>query len=148
MHARLHAAAASHAGSMIDSCPRRRLGYIICPLGNVPPPFQIDFEDDLISTDALVSAVEDAGFEARLLEVTRRRGGDQGPGARDVDGGSFGAARPPQVVRLAVGGMTCAACSGAVERALAAVPGVARAGVALAEGEAEVSSVGSGAARG
>lgn len=37
-----------------------------------------------------------------------------------------------------IGGMTCAACSGAVERALAAVEGVVQAGVVLAEGEAEV----------
>ena len=44
-------------------------------------------------------------------------------------------ARP---IRLAIDGMTCAACAGRVERALAAVPGVDRAEVNLALERAEV----------
>jgi Cu+-exporting ATPase len=43
-----------------------------------------------------------------------------------------------QIARLGITGMTCAACSGSVERALQAMPGVTRVGVSLPTGEAEV----------
>jgi len=43
-----------------------------------------------------------------------------------------------QVARLHVSGMTCAACSGAVEKGLLGLPGVQHAAVALTQGEAEV----------
>lgn len=49
-----------------------------------------------------------------------------------------GAFRGPQALRMRVTGMVCAACSGAVEGALKAQPGVSRAAVALASGEVEV----------
>ena len=42
------------------------------------------------------------------------------------------AAAPQPTVRLDIGGMTCASCSGRVERALGKVPGVASATVNLA----------------
>ncbi|MTH62676.1 heavy metal translocating P-type ATPase [Paracoccus shanxieyensis] len=45
----------------------------------------------------------------------------------------------PQETRLEVGGMSCASCSGRVEKALAAVPGVQQAAVNLATGTATVS---------
>ncbi len=45
---------------------------------------------------------------------------------------------PPQVAKLRVAGMTCAACSGAVEAALKALPGVQSASVSLAQGDVEV----------
>jgi len=44
----------------------------------------------------------------------------------------------PAPIRLGIEGMTCAACTGRVERALAAVPGVAGASVNLITGKAEV----------
>lgn len=44
----------------------------------------------------------------------------------------------PQVIRLRVGGMTCAACVGGVEKALTSVPGVLSARVALMSGTAAV----------
>ncbi len=43
-----------------------------------------------------------------------------------------------QIARISVKGMTCAACSGAVERALLAINGVVRASVSLTQGVAEV----------
>jgi len=107
---------------------------------------QVEFDQSMIRPEALVSAVEDMGFDARLLEVTQPHRSATGSGANA--NGSGGRAAAPQVVRLAVGGMTCAACSGGVERALAAVPGVQRVGVALTEGEAEVRVRGCGAAVG
>jgi copper chaperone CopZ len=100
---------------------------------------EVDFDPAVTPAEALVAAAEDAGFDASLLEVARAPGAGGGAangGAPRRGGGGGGPV--PRVARLAVGGMTCAACSGAVERALGAVPGVERAGVALAQGEAEV----------
>ncbi|MGD9918349.1 MAG: heavy metal translocating P-type ATPase [Paenirhodobacter sp.] len=62
-----------------------------------------------LDRDALVKAVEAAGYDVR-----------------------------PQTVALEVGGMTCASCVGRVERALAAVPGVTGASVNLATERAQV----------
>lgn len=45
---------------------------------------------------------------------------------------------PPGAARLAIRGMTCAACSGAVEAALRALPGVTEASVNLLAGQAAV----------
>ena len=53
-----------------------------------------------------------------------------------------GSAVPPQRFELAIGGMTCATCAGRVERALAGIPGVARAEVNLATERATVAGVG------
>ena len=64
----------------------------------------------------LVEAVEDAGFEARLVGQ-----GDKG------------------TLQLRVGGMTCGSCSAAVEKALQAAPGVLSASVNLLAGTALVS---------
>ncbi|GBF98396.1 copper-transporting ATPase-like, partial [Raphidocelis subcapitata] len=90
---------------------------------------EVNFDAAVTRPDALVTAVEDAGFDGKLLDLS-----GPAPGAA---GAAHGGAAP-LVARLAVGGMTCAACSGAVERALAALPGVESAGVALAQGQAEV----------
>jgi Cu+-exporting ATPase len=47
----------------------------------------------------------------------------------------------PARIRLAIGGMTCAACAARVEQALAAVPGVVSARVNLADGLARVTAL-------
>ncbi|KAF5841526.1 hypothetical protein DUNSADRAFT_12454 [Dunaliella salina] len=66
--------------------------------------------------NALVSAVEDAGFEAKLI--------DRGQGQ--------------ETVKLKVGGMTCAACLSSVESAVRRLPGVLRVSASLMGGTAEV----------
>ena len=43
-----------------------------------------------------------------------------------------------QVMRLSVLGMTCAVCSGAVEKAIRSLPGVTKATVSLTQAVAEV----------
>lgn len=68
-----------------------------------------------VTPDALVSAVEDMGFEAHLIATAGR-----------------------EEAVLAVSGMTCGACSGAVESALRAVPGVSAADVSVVTGKAQV----------
>ncbi|GFR44217.1 hypothetical protein Agub_g5405, partial [Astrephomene gubernaculifera] len=80
---------------------------------------EVHFDESSISPEALVALVEDAGFDGALVSVRRPR-------------------HQMEVLRLRVSGMVCSACSGAVEAALREVPGVTRAGVALASGEAEV----------
>lgn len=58
-----------------------------------------------VDADAVVRAVEDAGFEAQLLKAKPAR-----------------ATRTE--ARLSVEGMTCASCSGSVQQALEALDGV------------------------
>jgi copper ion binding protein len=81
---------------------------------------EVAFDPLLASELALVSAVEDAGFEARCASVGR----GWGPEA--------------DLATLRVGGMTCSSCSRAVEEALRARPGVLHAAVNLLGGTAEV----------
>lgn len=84
---------------------------------------EVAFSPAQLSTQQLVGAVEDAGFEAAVL-----------------------AARESNVQLLAVGGMTCSSCSAAVEAALARSPGVLHAAVNLVAGVAEVRAGGLGGA--
>eukprot|EP00878_Enallax_costatus_P015659 GHUV01016404.1.p1 GENE.GHUV01016404.1~~GHUV01016404.1.p1 ORF type:complete len:317 (+),score=102.19 GHUV01016404.1:266-1216(+) len=86
---------------------------------------EVQYNAAVASTDYLVNAVDDCGFDCKLLSV------------HSLDDQAEQEQRP-QVARLAVTGMTCAACSGSVERGLLALPGVTHAAVALTQGEAEV----------
>jgi Cu+-exporting ATPase len=72
----------------------------------------------LVTPAALVSAVEDMGFDASLIATAGQ-----------------------EEAVLAVSGMTCGACSGSVESALRAVPGVSAADVSVITGKAQVSTV-------
>ena len=72
-----------------------------------------------VDAEAVVRAVEDAGFEAQPLKAKPAR-----------------AARTE--ARLSVEGMTCASCSGSVQQALEAIDGVLDAKVALLSHEAKV----------
>ncbi|KAJ9512813.1 hypothetical protein QJQ45_029040, partial [Haematococcus lacustris] len=79
---------------------------------------QVQYDPGMVQQAMLVTVVEDAGFEAQLAKV----------------------AEPEQQehLKLSVQGMTCSACSSAVEGALAKLPGVSRAAVSLLSGSAEV----------
>ncbi|VWB58880.1 heavy metal translocating P-type ATPase [Burkholderia latens] len=79
-----------------------------------------------VSAPQLAAAVQQAGYGATPVAPT--------PPAAD-------APTPPAAstgLELDIGGMTCASCAGRVEKALAAVPGVARASVNLATERASV----------
>ena len=68
--------------------------------------------DAAVAADAAVlSAVEDAGFDASLLS------------AEDAPPPRAAAGAPPAKLTLVVEGMTCGACSSAVEKALRGVHG-------------------------
>ncbi|CAE8581821.1 unnamed protein product [Polarella glacialis] len=82
----------------------------------------VTFDASKVSAEELRTEVEDIGFDATIL--------------------SFEEDHPPrQLARaeLRVQGMTCGACSGAVERALRAQPGVEEANVSLLRESATVS---------
>eukprot|EP00198_Chlamydomonas_reinhardtii_P009930 XP_001699267.1 heavy metal transporting ATPase [Chlamydomonas reinhardtii] len=81
---------------------------------------EVHYDEAAVGPEALVGAVEDAGFEGGLISVRQPK-----PAALEA-------------LRMRVSGMVCAACSTAVENALLSCSGVSRAAVALASGEVEV----------
>ncbi|HDR9800850.1 TPA: copper-translocating P-type ATPase [Burkholderia cenocepacia] len=83
----------------------------------------VDASDD-VSAAQLVDAVKQAGYGATPTTAAP----PATPASADVE--------------LDIGGMTCASCAGRVEKALAAVPGVARATVNLATERASVHGAG------
>jgi len=80
---------------------------------------EVTYFPQTVTPEQIAEEVEDTGFDAEVLEVA-----------------------VPQdeikVVRIEVQGMTCSACTSAVERALQSLDGVMRASVSLALCEAEV----------
>ncbi|OXI29358.1 heavy metal translocating P-type ATPase [Burkholderia sp. AU16741] len=91
---------------------------------------------NLATERATVDASNDVSA-AQLVEAVKQAG----------YGATSAAAAPPATaaatdVELDIGGMTCASCAGRVEKALAAVPGVARATVNLATERASVHGAG------
>ena len=80
---------------------------------------EVTYDASTLSPDDLVAAVGAAGFTAALSSVER-------------------ALPSAETVRLRVTGMSCASCSSAVEKALAALPGVARASASAALDRADV----------
>ncbi|WP_321957687.1 heavy metal translocating P-type ATPase [Burkholderia cenocepacia] len=82
-----------------------------------------------VSAAQLADAVKQAGYGATPIAVSARPATSVAtPASADVE--------------LDIGGMTCASCAGRVEKALAAVPGVARATVNLATERASVHGAG------
>jgi Cu+-exporting ATPase len=81
---------------------------------------RVQFEPSNTSVDDLLEAVEDIGFGAELIEEQRHN-------VKMVGNGDAA----PLVVEIRVRGMTCAACSGTVERHLKGLGGVQRATVSL-----------------
>ncbi|WP_205189631.1 heavy metal translocating P-type ATPase, partial [Burkholderia sp. LMG 13014] len=94
---------------------------------------------NLATERATVDAAPDV-TAARLAEAVKQAG----YGATPVAGAATRPAAPTASADLEfdIGGMTCASCAGRVEKALAAVPGVARASVNLATERASVHGAG------
>ncbi|QQK05720.1 heavy metal translocating P-type ATPase [Burkholderia anthina] len=81
-----------------------------------------------VSTSQLVDAVTQAGYGATPVAAAPPPAPASSPASADLE--------------FDIGGMTCASCAGRVEKALAAVPGVARASVNLATERASVHGAG------
>ncbi|CAD6517659.1 heavy metal translocating P-type ATPase [Paraburkholderia sabiae] len=84
--------------------------------------------DASVAVDTLINAVRKAGYEAQPVLGTTPPASVAGSSA--------------DLAELAIGGMTCAACSGRVEKALARIPGVTSATVNLATEKATVTTNG------
>ncbi|WCJ26259.1 Copper-transporting ATPase HMA5 [Euphorbia peplus] len=80
---------------------------------------QVFFYPNFVSEETIRETIEDAGFEASLIEDENND-------------------KSTQVCRIRINGMTCTSCSSTVEQALQAIQGVQKAQVALATEEAEV----------
>ncbi|PUZ48376.1 hypothetical protein GQ55_7G240800 [Panicum hallii var. hallii] len=80
---------------------------------------QVVFYPAFVSEEKIREAIEDVGFEAKLINEEVRE-------------------KNILVCRLHIKGMTCTSCTSTVESALQAFPGVQRASVALATEEAEI----------
>ncbi|KAJ9173593.1 hypothetical protein P3X46_016710 [Hevea brasiliensis] len=80
---------------------------------------QVLFYPSFVNEETIREAIEDAGFEATLIQDETSD-------------------KSTQVCRIRINGMTCTSCSSTVERALQAIQGVQKAQVALATEEAEV----------
>ncbi|KAJ7010675.1 copper-transporting ATPase HMA5 [Populus alba x Populus x berolinensis] len=80
---------------------------------------QVLFYPSFVSEETIRETIEDAGFEATLIQEETSD-------------------KSTQVCRIRINGMTCTSCSSTVEQALQAIPGVQKAQVALATEEAEV----------
>jgi Cu+-exporting ATPase len=107
-----------------------------------------------VTAEQLIDAVRQAGYQAALAESTADAAPKAAPAAPSVVAAvsvpfNIQRAKPPARAAAAVGathefdidGMTCASCAGRVEKALAQVPGVARAAVNLATERATVEAV-------
>eukprot|EP00887_Chlorella_sp_A99_P006784 scaffold2.g6784.t1 len=91
---------------------------------------EVEFDSWVLGDAEVAGAIEAAGFEARL-QLSRP--------ARDGSGGGAAiGATESDVQLLAVRGMTCSACSAAVEGALRKLPGVRQAAASLVTGRVEV----------
>ncbi|KAL9369329.1 hypothetical protein Peur_040528 [Populus x canadensis] len=80
---------------------------------------QVLFYPSFVNEETIRETIEDAGFEATLIQEETSD-------------------KSTQVCRIRINGMTCTSCSSTVEQALQVIPGVQKAQVALATEEAEV----------
>jgi len=106
----------SSCSAAVEAALRQRPGVRSAHVALTTQEARIEYEPLLVKEEELVEAVEDAGFDGRLLG----RGGDTG------------------AVTFHVDGMICSSCSGKIEAALLAQPGVTHAAVNLLTHKAEV----------
>ncbi|WP_082012115.1 heavy metal translocating P-type ATPase [Burkholderia sp. A9] len=95
---------------------------------------------NLATERATINAAPDVSA-SRLAEVVQQAGYGATPVAVTPPAASAASASSAEF-EFDIGGMTCASCAGRVEKALAAVPGVARASVNLATERASVHGAG------
>ncbi len=114
----MHCAACS---ARIERILRARGGVARADVNLAAESLEVVFDPDQDSVQAMAQAIADAGFEAAFEPGA---GGEPDPGAATL--------------HLAIGGMTCAACSARIERVLKAADGVAEASVNLATESASV----------
>ncbi|WZZ85982.1 hypothetical protein YC2023_114561 [Brassica napus] len=104
----------------LDSILESRLSQAVVTFGNCLKLAHMQLLSvDISSVETIRETIEDAGFEASLIENEANE-------------------RSRQVCRIRINGMTCTSCSSTIESVLQSLNGVQRAHVALAIEEAEV----------
>jgi len=92
----------------------------------------IRHDASIISADSLVEIIEDRGFDARVVE-SKLQGATTSPSTGGEQASSG------WTTTVAIHGMTCGACTSAVEGAFKAVPGVVRFNISLLAERAVIS---------
>mmetsp|Transcript_30245 Transcript_30245/g.58122 ORF Transcript_30245/g.58122 Transcript_30245/m.58122 type:complete len:1009 (+) Transcript_30245:178-3204(+) len=110
----------------VEKALKHTPGVATASVALVTETAQVTYNPEVVMDTELVKAVEDAGFDAKVLQVVSTK-----------NTVSTNAAVSAQA-RFRITGMTCSACSNAVESALSRVPGVVKATVGLATEEALV----------
>ncbi|RQU13561.1 Cu(2+)-exporting ATPase [Burkholderia cenocepacia] len=95
-----------------------------------------------LATERATVDASNAVSAAQLVDAVKQAGYGATPAAVAAAPATSAATPASTDVELDIGGMTCASCAGRVEKALAAVPGVARATVNLATERASVHGAG------
>ncbi|CAL5874586.1 uncharacterized protein PFLUO_LOCUS8883 [Penicillium psychrofluorescens] len=87
----------------------------------------VEHDADTITPDQIAEIIEDRGFGARVLDTVSATNGYEDSNALDVADGNPGLL----VTTVAVGGMTCGACTSSVQNALTDVDGVIQFNISL-----------------
>ena len=112
----------SACSSAVEKGLKKLPGVVRVQVALLAETAEVQFVDGTQSVPGIVRVIEKMGFVAATLE--------------DVEAAAK--TRGGQRVRLSIQGMTCSACSGAVENTLRGVPGVFRVAVSLTTGDAIV----------
>ena len=112
----------SACSSAVERGLKKLPGVVRVQVALLAETAEVQFVDGTQSVPGIVRVIEKMGFVAATL-------GDVEAAAKTRGG---------QRVRLSIQGMTCSACSGAVENTLRGVPGVFRVAVSLTTGDAIV----------
>jgi len=108
----------------VDSAVRQLEGVLDVQVALLSESAEVEFDGGQITAAEIAAALEECGFDAAVKSVSKA-GGEEADGA-------------PQVTRLQIWGMTCSACTSAVEQALSSLQGVLSVSVALTAAEAEI----------
>jgi P-type Cu+ transporter len=96
----------------------------------------VEHDPTIISADQLAEIIEDRGFGATVLD-TKSQENSQGCGDSLMNSGPAKAA--PATTTVAIEGMTCGACTSAVERAFTDMPGLVHFNISLLAERAVIS---------
>ncbi|BFI43005.1 P-type Cu+ transporter [Marchantia polymorpha subsp. ruderalis] len=103
----------------IEKAVKRLPGIVNASVAVLQNRAQVVYHPEVVQEEAIREAIEDAGFEASIIE-------------------DFGVMETTALCRMRIKGMTCTSCSGSIEAILKRLEGVKKAVVALATEEAEV----------
>ena len=115
----------SSCSSAVEHGLKTMSGIIDVKVALLAETAEIRLDENDVQISAIVEAIEDMGFAAEVLLEESVKNKLKGRGCTES-----------QFVKLRVMGMTCSACSGAVERTLQAISGVKRVAVSLTTCEA------------